>query len=135
MITRATQQSPRFPVSPKVLFETYLDSRKHSAVTGGQARMSRRVGGKFTAWHGQLSGRKLLIVPGRMIVQVWRSVNFKAADPDSILILRFSKVPGGGQLELAHANVPPQDHAGVTKGWPKYYWKAWKKYFAGWKRG
>jgi activator of HSP90 ATPase len=130
MMTRAIQQSVRFPVSPKELFETYLDSKKHSAATGGTARIGRKAGGKFIAWNGHLSGRNLLIVSGRMIVQSWRSVNFKPSDPDSILILRFSKAPGGGQVDLVHANVAPQDHAGVTKGWHKYYWEPWKKYFA-----
>ncbi len=131
MMTKTIQQSVRFPVSPKQLFETYLASKIHSAATGGTARLSRKSGGKFTAWNGQLSGRNLLIVPDRMIVQTWRSVNFKPSDPDSILILRFSKAPGGGRVDLVHANVAPQDHAGVTQGWHKYYWEPWKKYFAG----
>jgi activator of HSP90 ATPase len=130
MMTKAIQHSARFPVSPKQLFETYLDSRQHSAATGGRARMSRKAGGKFTAWNGQLSGHNLLIVPGRLIVQAWRSVNFKPSDPDSILVLRFSRAPGGSQVDLVHANVAAQDHAGVTQGWHKYYWEPWKKYFA-----
>jgi hypothetical protein len=66
-----------------------------------------------------------------MIVQSWRGTHFKASDPDSILILRFSKAPGGAQVDLTHVNVPEQDHAGVTKGWPKYYWEPWKKYLKG----
>jgi len=127
---KAIQQSVRFPVSPKRLYETYLDSKKHSASTGGNARVSRKVGGQFRAWNGQLTGRNLLVVPNRMIVQAWRSVNFKATDPDSILILVFSKASGGARIDLVHANVPRQDHAGVTKGWYKYYWEPWKKYFA-----
>jgi activator of HSP90 ATPase len=133
-MTKAIRQSVRFPVSPGELFETYLDSKQHSAATGGRAQISRKVGGRFRAWNGQLSGRNLLIVPNRMIVQAWRSVNFKASDPDSILILQFGKTASGGQIDLVHANVPPQDHAGVTKGWDKYYWTPWKKYFAGRKK-
>jgi activator of HSP90 ATPase len=134
MMMKAIQQSARFPVSPNQLFETYLDSKKHSAATGGPARMSRKAGGKFTAWNGQLRGRNLLIVPGRLIVQAWRSVNFKPSDPDSILVLRFSRAPGGSQVDLVHANVAAQDHAGVTLGWHKYYWGPWKKYFASQKK-
>jgi len=129
-MTKAIQQSVRLAASPNELFDTYLDSKKHSAATGGRARMSRKPGGAFTAWNGQLRGRNLLIVPKRMIVQTWRSVNFKSGDPDSILILQFSKAPGGGQIDLVHVNVPPQNHKGVSRGWPKYYWKPWKKYFA-----
>jgi uncharacterized protein YndB with AHSA1/START domain len=127
-MTKTIQQSVRFAAPPRTLFEMYLDSEKHSAATGGKATMSRKVGGAFTAWNNQLRGRNLLIVPNRLIVQTWRSVNFKPGDADSILILQFSKVPGGGRVDLVHVNVPPQDHKGVTKGWPNYYWKPWKKY-------
>ena len=127
-MTPTIQQSVRLPASPKQLFDTYLDSKMHTAVTGGKARISRKAGAKFTACNGVLSGRNLLIVPGRMIVQAWRSVHFKRSDQDSILILEFSKAPEGGRIDLVHVNVPPQDHKGVEGGWPKYYWKPWKRH-------
>jgi activator of HSP90 ATPase len=123
-------QSAKFSASPKELFETFLDSKKHSAATGAPAKISRKVGGEFTAWHGQLWGRNLMIVPGRLIVQAWRSTNFKKSDLDSILVLEFTKDGNGGRVQMVHANVPEQDHKGVANGWPKYYWKPWKKYFA-----
>jgi len=134
-MTKTIEQSVRLAATPEELFDTYLDSKLHSAVTGGQAKMSRKVDGKFTAWGGQLSGRNLVIVPKKMIVQAWRANHWKASDPDSILILRFSHTPGGGrrggQIDLAHVGVPAYDHKGVTQGWPKYYWEPWKKYLAG----
>jgi activator of HSP90 ATPase len=129
-MTKTIQQSVRFAAPPAILFEMYLDSAKHTAATGGKATMSRKVGGAFTAWDKMLRGRNLMIVPDRLIVQSWRSVNFKTGDTDSILILEFSKAPRGGQVDLVHVNVPQQDHKGVSRGWPNYYWKPWKKYIA-----
>src|ERR1700689_4729767 len=114
-MTKAIQQTVRFSAEPAQLFELYMDSKKHSAATGGAAVISRKPGGKFTAWHGQLSGHNLLIVRGEMIVQAWRAISWKPSDPDSILILRFSKAPGGGQVDMVHAGVPEYDHKGVTK--------------------
>lgn len=127
-MTPTIQQSVVLPATPKELFNTYLDSNKHTAMTGGKARISRKVGAKFTAWNGVLSGRNLLIVPNRLVVQAWRSVHFKRSDADSILVLEFSQAPGGGRIDLVHINVPLQDHKGVKGGWPKYYWIPWKKY-------
>jgi len=95
------------------------------------AKASRRIGGAFTAFGGQILGRNLAIVPGKMIVQSWRASHWKKEDPDSVLVLRFSKAPGGGRIDLVHVNVPQYDHKGVTQGWPKYYWKPWKTYLAG----
>jgi len=129
-MTKAIQQSVNFKASSAELFEMYLDSKKHSAATGGLAKISRKTGGKFTAWGDQLSGRNLLIIPNKMIVQAWRANHWKSSDPDSILVLRFSDAPGGAVLDLVHANVPQYDHRGVSAGWPTYYWKPWKKYIA-----
>jgi len=128
------QQTVRFACAPEVLFEMYMDSARHSAATGGRAKISSRAGGAFTAFDGALWGRNLLIVPKRLIVQAWRSRNFKATDPDSILVLEFRKAAGGSEVQLVHVNVPKQDHKGVTKGWPLYYWKPWKAYLAAQKR-
>jgi activator of HSP90 ATPase len=125
---KAIQQSVEFRASPERLFEIYLDSKEHSEATGAPARLSRKPGGKFTAWGGQLAGKNLLIIPKRMIVQAWRATHWKSSDPDSILILTFSKSAGGGRVDLVHANVPEHDHKGVTRGWPEYYWQPWKEY-------
>jgi activator of HSP90 ATPase len=134
-MTKAIQQSVKFSAPPEKLFEMYLDSKKHSQATGGAANLSRKVGGKFTVWGGQLEGRNLLIVPNKMIVQAWRATHWPASDADSILVLQFSRAPSGGRVDIVHANVPVHDHKGVSQGWPKFYWKPWKKYLAGKRRG
>ena len=133
-MTPAIEQSVRFHCPPEALFELYMDSAKHTAATGQRARISRRAGGRFTAFGGALCGRNLLVVPKEMIVQAWRSTHWKRGDADSILVLRFSKVAGGSRVDLSHVNVPLHDHAGVTKGWPMYYWKPWKAFLASRKR-
>ena len=70
------------------------------------------------------------MVPKRLIVQAWRSRQWKRADPDSILVMRFSKAVRGGTIDLVHVNVPAYDHNGVAQGWRRYYWKPWKSYLA-----
>jgi activator of HSP90 ATPase len=130
-MTKAIQQSVKFKASAAEIFDMYLDSKKHSAATGAPATVSRKTGGKFTAWGNQLSGRNLLIIPNKMIVQAWRANHWKSSDPDSILVIRFTEAPKGiTQVDIVHANVPQYDHRGVSEGWPKYYWKPWKKYLA-----
>jgi len=133
-MTKSIQQSVVFKAAPHTLYEMYIDSAKHSAATGGTARISRKVGGKFTAWNKMLSGRTLLVVPDKMIVQTWRSVMFKPSDPDSILIICLTRVAEGTRVDLVHVNVSVQDHHGVTQGWPKYYWKPWNRYLAAGRR-
>ena len=126
-MTPVIQQTVRFRTTPHALFEMFLDSKKHSKSTGIPARVSRNVGGRFRAFDGALEGKNLLIAPDRQVVQLWRATHWKKEDW-SILILTFSKVAGGAQVDLVHVGVPAYDHKGVRKGWPKYYWKPWKRF-------
>lgn len=128
-MTPIIQQSVRFRTTPQALFDLYMDSKKHIVSTGASARISRKVRGKFSAFGKMLEGKVLHVVPGKQIVQLWRATNWRKEDW-SILVLNFSRVAGGAQIDLVHLGVPPYDHKGVRKGWPKYYWRPWKKYLS-----
>ncbi|HXZ44661.1 MAG TPA: SRPBCC family protein [archaeon] len=129
-MTPAIQQRVRFNASPARLFKLYMDSRQHSVATHAKAVVSRRPGGRFSAFDGMITGKMLAIVPNRMIVQAWRAKHWKKTDLDSVLVLTFSKITDGTQVDLVHVNVPEHDHDGVKKGWAKYYWKPWRAYLA-----
>ncbi len=127
-MTKPIVQSVTLKASARELYEIYTDSKKHSGATGQRASVSKKVGGKFSAFDGRISGRNLVVVPNRMIVQAWRATHWKKTDLDSILITTFSDAPGGGRIDLVHVGVPQHDHKGVTEGWPNYYWKPWRAY-------
>jgi activator of HSP90 ATPase len=128
-MTPIIQQSVRFRTSPQALYELYLDSKKHSRSTGAPAKISGKVGGKFVAFGRKLEGKNLFLVPGKQIVQLWRASHWKKEDW-SILVLNFSRVAGGAQIDLVHIGVPSYDQKGVRQGWPKYYWRPWKKFLS-----
>jgi activator of HSP90 ATPase len=129
-MTKTIEQSVVFKASPRTLYELFMDSELHTAATGAPAKISRKIGGKWSAFGNMIGGRNLLLVPNRLIVQAWRSKPFKAADPDSILIVRFEKVKNGTRVDLTHVGVPAYDHKGVTQGWRKYYWEPWKRHLS-----
>jgi activator of HSP90 ATPase len=122
------KQSVQFNAVPDSLFDAYLDSRKHAAIVGSKVSISKTAGKRFTAFNGMLSGKNLLIVRKKLVVQLWRSRTWKKTDPDSILILMFSKAGRGARIDLVHMNVPDHDLQGVTRGWRRYYWKPWLAY-------
>jgi activator of HSP90 ATPase len=130
-MTRTIEQHAAFRASVKVVFDLYLDSRKHTAATGAPAKIARKAGSAWYAHGGAIHGTTLLIIPGKLIVQSWRAKHWKKEEI-STLILHFGKAPGGRtHVHLVHAGVPQHDQKGVRQGWPKYYWKPWKKYLAG----
>ena len=128
-MTKTVTQSVVFKgVSPQRLYDTYMTAAKHAAAVGAPVSLEPKAGGRFRAF-GMLTGTFLALVKNKLIIQRWRSVKFKKSDEDSILVLRFSKVKGGGRIDLVHGFIPDYDHAGIQKGWPKHYWKPWAKYF------
>ena len=128
-MTPTILQRFEFPGSPKILFEMYMDSKKHAAATGAPAKLSRKPGGVWRAHGGAIGGKNLLIVPNQKIVQTWRAGFWKKGEL-SILILTFEKAPGGAVVDLVHVGVPQHDQKGVRDGWPNYYWRRWKKYLS-----
>jgi activator of HSP90 ATPase len=115
-------------VSPKQLYDTYLDSKKHGDAINDKASIVPKVGGSFSAF-GMIKGKFVLLVKDKMIVQTWRSVKFTKKDGDSILVLKFEKTSKGGRIDMTHTNIPNSDLKGIQQGWPQYYWKPWTNYF------
>ncbi len=70
------------PASPQAVYEAWLNSAAHSAMTGGKAKASKRVGAAFSAWDGYIVGKNIELVPGARIVQSWRASDFADDDPD-----------------------------------------------------
>ena len=129
-MSNVIKQSVTLPAPARDLYAMYLNPKTHRAITGAKVAVSARRGSRFSAFDGKLHGRTLHTVPGRLIVQAWRSVNFKKSDIDSTLILNFTPIGNRGRIDLVHVNVPRQDYRGVTQGWKKFYWRPWRRYLA-----
>ena len=68
-ITRTIRQKVLIPASPKRVYDAMLSAKQHSAFTGAKATCNPKVGGRFTAWDGYISGKILELKPGKRIVQ------------------------------------------------------------------
>jgi uncharacterized protein YndB with AHSA1/START domain len=120
------------PASPEAVYDAWMSSAGHSAMTGSEATASGEVGSAFTAWDGYIKGRNIELVRGRRIVQSWRTSQFSEADPDSTITVTLAPVEGGAALTLEHSGVPDGDnHKGYENGgWENHYFAPMKRYFA-----
>jgi len=116
--------------APETLYDIYMDSKKHSKAIGAGVKISSKAGSSYSAWDGYITGKTFQLAKGKMILQSWRSTDFKSGDLDSTLILQFEKKGSVALLHMVHANVPDHQAAGVKSGWNDYYWKLWKQYLA-----
>ena len=122
-------QNIKFKARQDELYQMYMDPVKHSKIVDSEVSLASRVGGKFSAFD-MIDGHFLLLEEGKRIVQTWRARNWEKKDEDSILIINFTSVRGGGEIDLVHAIIPDYDYQEVQKGWHNYYWLPWKKYLA-----
>jgi activator of HSP90 ATPase len=122
------RQTVTFEASPHAVFEALLDSKKHSDFTGSKASISRKVGGKISAWDGYIEGKNERIEKDKVIVQSWRTTEFKEGEPDSKVMFHFSKKGNGTRLMFVHSNVPDRLAEDFRQGWIDNYWVPLKAY-------
>lgn len=115
--------------APGDVYEAFVKAKTHAAFTGSPATGTARVGGRFTAWDGYISGVHRELVPGRKIVQDWATTNWPAGAAPSTVVFTFTAVRGGTEVKLVHSNVPAEQADSYRQGWVDYYWEPLKKYF------
>lgn len=117
------------PASPERVYTAWLDAEQHGAMTGSHA--TDEGDGRFTAWDGYISGRTVSAVPHTKIVQAWRTTEFPADVPDSVLTLQFEAVEGGTKVSISHENLPDGQGDSYAKGWDEFYFTPMKRHFGG----
>ncbi len=119
-----------FPAPVGIVYAAWLDSKKHSMMTGYAAEIDPRVGGKFNVWDDYITGTTTQLIPDKKIVQKWRTIDFPDELPDSKLEIIFDQLPNGTRLTLKHSNIPDGQGNEYKEGWKEYYFKPMKSYFS-----
>ena len=59
--------------SVKEIYNAWLDSEKHSKMTGAVAKCSNELGGKFDIWEGYITGENMDLIENE---EIFTSFNF-----------------------------------------------------------
>lgn len=123
--------SDQIPASPEEIYEAWLSTEGHSAMTGSDAHVNPDVGGDFDAWDGYIHGTTVEAVPYSKIVQTWRSANFTEDHSDSRIEVTLEGNEDGTLVTVRHSTVPSDQLGYEDGGWQKSYFDPMKAYFAG----
>ena len=115
-----------FITGPHEVYEAIMDSRKHSEFTGSQVSMSRKVGGKFSVYGGDIEGVNLELIPDQKIVQSWRYSDWPEGHY-SKATFSLKEIPGGMRLNFTQTGVPEKFYDDISQGWRDYYWEPMKE--------
>ncbi|MBN1117408.1 MAG: SRPBCC domain-containing protein [Bacteroidales bacterium] len=94
--------------------------------SGFDVRFEAKAGTEFSIWDGDIEGKNLEFIPGKLIKQQWY---FEPQVEESIVTLTLSDKGKDTFIELLHTNIPDEAFEDMVEGWKKYYFGALKKYF------
>ncbi|MEO5886101.1 MAG: SRPBCC family protein [Anaerolineales bacterium] len=117
------------PAQASEIYEAWLNSEGHAAMTGSAAQVDGKVGGKFKAWDGYIFGTTLDLTPNQRIVQAWRTSEFPDDTLDSRVEILLEEVEAGTKLTFIHSDMPEGQVESYRRGWNDFYYKPMKAYF------
>jgi uncharacterized protein YndB with AHSA1/START domain len=117
----------RFRIPPETIYDLLADSQKRTEITGREAVLSDKVGGKFSTDFGQVTGVNVDLVPGRRLVQAWRRNDFPEGVYSMAAITLAPTPSGGTQLVLTHRGVPKPLLDQIEDYWRHVYWAPMKE--------
>ena len=117
------------PAKPEDIYRAWLDSKKHSEMTGSEAIVDPKINGAFTAWDGYIEGSTIEMQSNNRIVQKWRTTDFPSDSPDSIVEILFEISKNGTKIVLIHTEIPEGQGEEYKKGWKDFYFDPMKAYF------
>ena len=126
MHTKIIRQSVTFKAGAHEIYEALMDSHKHAKFSSAKATISRKVGGKFTAYDGYIEGTNLEVIPDKRIVQSWRGSDW----PDghySTVTFTLTKAKNGTRLTFTQNDVPEEYYDDISQGWYDFYWNPIRK--------
>lgn len=111
---------------PEIVFAALTNPLTIELWSGFSAEFDAKADTEFSLWDGDITGRNLEIVPGKLIKQQWY---FDGQDEKSIVSIVLSAKGQSTIAELNHTNIPDEAFDDMKEGWKKYYFGAVKKYF------
>ena len=127
--TTTIKQKEWIPAKPVQVYDALVNARKHAAFTGAKATGAPKVGGKFTAWDGYISGKHLALERARRILEEWTTTEWPEGYPPSTLEFTFRAKGEGTEVTMVHSKVPAAQAAAYKQGWIDYYWTPLREYF------
>ena len=113
-------------VEQELVLESLPDSKKHSLFSASPAKISRKVGGKFSAYDNYIEGTNIKLIQDKLIVQSWRGSEWPEGH-FSHATFALTKTKSGAKLMFIQTDIPSEFYESIKEGWTQYYWKPMKE--------
>ena len=137
----AIHQEPVFLAPPGRVYEALMDAKqfqkvellsgamKESDLVAKPAEISHETGGAIRLFGGYITGLQIELVPGKRIVQVWRSASWPSS---AFSIAKFELTPNesGTRIIFDHTGFPSGAGEHLVSGWKEHYWAPLQKFLS-----
>ncbi len=114
-------QDVTIAAKPAEVYAVLTKSERFTSMSGREAAISTEAGGPISLFGGHILGRNIELVPGKRVVQAWRSKEW----PEGVYsIVRFELTADGNGTKIAfdQAGYPADAQTHLDDGWHKMYW-------------
>ncbi len=122
---KAIRQTYHIKASIEEVWRALVDPKYIEGWGGGPAKMSDKVGSQFSLWGGDIHGKNIEVVPGKLLVQEWFGGKW---DSPSIATFNLSSKNDETTIDFVHEDVPESDYEDIEQGWKDYYLGPLKDY-------
>jgi uncharacterized protein YndB with AHSA1/START domain len=131
MNTKTISQTVTLSAAPAAVYAALVEEKQHAAFTGNPAQIDARVGGAFSCYDDYISGVNVELVPGKRVVQAWRSKGWPKGFYSLVTFALAGAGRGKTKLSFTHVGVPAADFKAKSSGWRTHYWEPLQRYLAG----
>ena len=115
--------------APKDVYEAYINPKRQADFTGTGAKGGQKKGSAMDYGDGYITGKTMMLVKGKRIVQLWKTSEWPEDYPYSMLDIRLKAKGNGTELTMIHSKVPKSQVSYYRSGWMEFYWRPLQKYF------
>ncbi|MCB0481416.1 MAG: SRPBCC domain-containing protein [Flavobacteriales bacterium] len=122
-------QEVYFNCDPDRLYEILMTSELHGIVTQSEVEISPEMNTEFKVYSGYISGKNILLEPGKLILQEWRAEEEHWPDYHySTVQFKIESLDRGTHLTFIHKGIPESCFEAISNGWEEYYWHPIKNF-------
>lgn len=124
MKTKNIKQTATFTAKAQDVYEALMDAKNHAAFTGANAKIDKKVNGKFSVYDGYCHGYNIELVKNEKIVQAWHFAEDGWPDDHfSICTFLLEQIGNKTKLTFMQTGVPEHKVAALSSCWKDYYWE------------
>ena len=114
--------------TPKEIYDTLMDAKKHAKLIGSSAKIENKVGGEFCIYDCYIVGTNLKLEKDKKIVQKWTCTDFPEGYYAEVTF-ELKKKGKDTEIVFTQKDVPDKNYESLKKGWEQFYWEPLRKMF------